>query len=35
MMQQGDKGIAMNVGKTVLVLFALMIFLIIASNLIG
>ena len=35
MFQEGDKGIAMNVGKTVLVLVGLMIALIIVSNLIG
>ncbi len=34
-MQQGDKGIAMNVGKTVLVLFIFMLFLIVMSNLIA
>lgn len=34
MMQEGDKGIAINVGKTVLVLFGLMVILIIAANVI-
>jgi len=34
-MQQGDKGIAMNVGKTVLVLFGFMVFLIVVSNVIA
>ena len=32
MMQEGDKGIAMNVGKTVLILLGLMVVLIIAAN---
>lgn len=35
MLQEGDKGIAMNVGKTVLILVALMFVLIIAANVIG
>jgi len=34
-MQQGDKGIALNVGKTVLVLFGFMVFLIVVSNVIA
>ena len=34
-MQQGDKGIAMNVGKTVLVLFAFMLLIIVVSNIIA
>ncbi len=33
-MQQGDKGIALNVGKTVLVLFGFMLFIIVVANLI-
>ena len=32
MMQEGDKGIATNVGITVLVLLGLMVVLIIAAN---
>lgn len=35
MMQEGDKGIATNVGITVLVLLGLMVVLIIAANAIG
>lgn len=35
MFQEGDKGIAMNVGKTVLALIALMFVLIFAANVIG
>jgi hypothetical protein len=34
-MQQGDKGIALNVGKTVVVLFGFMLFIILVSNLIA
>lgn len=34
-MQQGDKGIALNAGKTVLVLFGFMVFLIVVSNVIA
>lgn len=34
-MQQGDKGIAMNVGKTVLVLFGFMLLTIVISNIIA
>lgn len=34
-MQQGDKGIALNVGKTVLVLFGFMLFIIVVANLIA
>lgn len=34
-MQAGDKGIALNVGKTVLVLFGFMVFLIVVSNVIA
>jgi hypothetical protein len=34
-MQSGDKGILMNVYKTVLVLVTLMVILIIAANMIG
>jgi len=34
-MQQGDKGIALNVGKTVAVLFGFMLFIILVSNLIA
>lgn len=34
-MQSGDKGILMNVYKTILVLVALMVVLIIAANTIG
>jgi hypothetical protein len=33
--QQGDKGIALNVGKTVVVLFGFMLFIILVSNLIA
>jgi hypothetical protein len=35
MMMEGDKGILMNVYKTVMVLVALMVALIIAANTIG
>ena len=35
MFQEDDKGIAMNVGKTVLILVALMAALIIVANIIG
>ncbi len=34
-MQQGDKGIAMNVGKTVLLLFGFMLLIIAVSNIIA
>lgn len=34
-MQEGDKGIAMNVGKTVLVLFGFMLLIIVVSNIIA
>lgn len=34
-MQQGDKGIAMNVGKTVLVLVGFMVLIIVISNIIA
>ncbi|TDY01573.1 hypothetical protein EDC23_1462 [Thiohalophilus thiocyanatoxydans] len=34
-MQEGDKGIALNVGKTVLVLFGFMVLAIVISNIIA
>jgi len=35
MFQEGDKGIAMNIGKTVLILIGLTIAMIIVANIIG